>query len=314
MQTLQGLVLTFTLAVSSSAFAIDTLTLAIGQHETWENSAPAVGQQLGIFEKHGLKLEILATQGGGETLQAVISNSVDVGMGVGTPGVLAAFSKGAPIRALANGMTGASDLLWYVPANSPLQTFKDVNGKTAAYSTTGSSTNLGVLALSKHYGVTPRPVATGSPPSTFTQVMSGQVDVGWSVPSFVLAALKEKRIRILARLSDVPALRVQTVRMTVTNVRTLAQKKDQLARFFAAYAETLERMYADPAIVKVYSEWAKVPDFDQASRDQFYPKDNLRLNRLSGINEVMADAVSMKFIEKPLTEAQRKELFGSYQK
>lgn len=314
MKALKGLVLTFALAVSSSVFAIDTLTLAIGQRGTWENSAPEVGQQLGIFEKHGLKLEILYTQGGGETLQAVLSNSVDLGLGVGTPGTLAAFSKGAPIRALANGMTGASDLVWYVPTNSPLQTFKDVNGKTVAYSTTGSSTNLGVLALSKQYGVTPRPVATGSPPSTFTQVMSGQVDVGWSVPSFIAAALKEKRIRVLARLSDVPALRAQTVRLTVTNARTLAQKEDQLARFFAAYAETMERMYADPAAMKVYVEWAKVPDFDQTLRDQFYPKDDLRLNRLSGINAVMDDAVSMKFIQKPLTEAQLKELFGGYQK
>ncbi len=314
MQALKGLVLGFTLALSAGAFAIDTLTLAIGQRGTWENSAPEVGQQMGIFEKHGLKLEILYTQGAGETIQAVLSNSADLGMGVGTPGVLAAYEKGAPIRALANGMTGASDLLWYVPANSPLQSFKDVNGKTVAYSTNGSSSNQGVLALAKLYGVTPRPVATGSPPSTFTQVMSGQVDVGWSVPTFVAAALKEKRIRMVARLSDVPALRVQTVRLTVSNIRTLAQKKEPLARFFTAYAETMEKMYSDPAAMKVYVEWAKVPDFDPVLRDQFYPKENLRPGLLSGVKEVMDDAVAMKFIKKPLTDAQFKELFGSYQK
>ena len=314
MKTIKGLLLSFALTVSSGVFALDTLTLAIGQRGTWENAAPEVGQRLGIFERHGLKLEILYTQGAGETLQAVISNSADLGLGVGTPGDLTAFSKGAPIRALANGMTGASDLLWYVPANSPLQTFKEVTGKTVAYSTTGSSSNQGVLALAKHYGVTPRPVATGSPPSTFTQVMSGQVDVGWSVPTFVAAALKEKRIRMLARLSDVPALRSQTVRMTITNARVLAQKENQLARFFAAYAESMERMYGDPEAMKVYIEWAKVPDFDANLRDQFYPKDKLSLNLLSGINAVMDDAVSMKFIPRPLTEAQLKELFGSYQK
>ena len=314
MKILKGLALTFALATSGAAFAIDTLTLAIGQRGTWENAAPEVGQRLGIFEKHGLKLEILYTQGAGETLQAVISNSADLGLGVGTPGVLSAFAKGAPIRALANGMTGASDLLWYVPANSPLQSFKDVSGKTVAYSTNGSSSNQGVLALAKLYGVTPRPVATGSPPSTFTQVMSGQIDVGWSVPTFVAAALKEKRIRMVARLNDVPSLRGQTVRLTITSARALAQKEDQLKRFFAAYAESMDRMYADPAAMKVYVEWAKVPDFDASLRDQFYPKDKLSPNLLSGIKEVMDDAVSMKFIAKPLTDAQLKELFGSYQK
>ena len=314
MKTIKGLVLSFALAVCSGVYALDTVTLAIGQRGTWENSAPEVGQQMGIFEKHGLKLEILYTQGAGETIQAVLSNSADLGLGVGTPGIMAAYEKGAPIRALANGMTGASDLLWYVPANSPLQSFKDVSGKTVAYSTNGSTSNQGVLALAKLYGVTPRPVATGSPPSTFTQVMSGQVDVGWSVPTFVAAALKEKRIRMVARLSDVPELRLQTVRMTITNARVLAQKKDQLARFFAAYAEAIDRMYSDPAAMKVYIEWAKVPDFDPSLRDQFYPKEALRLSLLSGIKQVMDDAVLMKFIKKPLSEAQQKELFGSYQK
>ena len=314
MKILKALVLTFALSASGAAIAIDTLTLAIGQRGTWENAAPEVGQRLGIFEKHGLKLEILYTQGAGETLQAVISNSADLGLGVGTPGILSAYSKGAPIRALANGMTGATDLLWYVPAGSPLQTFKDVGGKTVAYSTNGSSSNQGVLALAKLYGVTPRPVATGSPPSTFTQVMSGQVDVGWSVPTFIAAALKEKRVRMVARLSDVPSLRLQTVRMTITNTRVLAQKEDQLTRFFAAYAESLGRMYTDPAAMKVYIEWAKVPDFDAGLRDQFYPRVALDLNRLSGIKEVMDDAVSMKFIPRPLTDVQLKELFGSYQK
>jgi NitT/TauT family transport system substrate-binding protein len=134
------------------------------------------------------------------------------------------------------------------------------------------------------------------------------------VPTFVAAALKEKRIRVLARLSDVPALRVQTVRLTVTHARTLEQKKDQLARFFLAYTETMERMYSDPAAMKAYVEWAKVPDFDQSLRDLFYPKDDLRPSRLSGMKEVMDDAVAMKFIQKPLTDAQLKELFGSYQK
>ena len=47
-------------------------------------------------------------------------------------------------------------------------------------------------------------------------------------------------------------------------------------------------------------------------RDQFYPKENLRLDRLSGLDEAMADAVSMKFLPAPLTKAQQDELFKYY--
>src|ERR1700738_2085433 len=187
---------------SASALAADTLKLAIGQRGNWENAAPELGQKAGFFNKQGLTLELLYTQGAGETLQAVISGSVDLGLGVGTAGVLGAFAKGAPVRAIANSLTGADDLLWYVTAASPIKTLKDASGKTIAYSTNGSSSNWAVLAFVREFGVQMKPVATGSPSSTFTQTMSGQVDIGWSSPPFGVEALQQGRIRIVARGSD----------------------------------------------------------------------------------------------------------------
>ena len=146
------------LAIGTSALAEDTLKLAIGQRGNWENAAPELGQKAGIFSKHGLNLEILYTQGAGETLQAVISGSVDIGIGVGTAGVLGAFAKGAPVRAIANSTTGADDLFWYVPDASPIKGIKDAAGRTIAYSTNGSSTNLAVLAFIREFGVSMKDV------------------------------------------------------------------------------------------------------------------------------------------------------------
>src|SRR5450631_3356913 len=85
------------LSACQGALAEDTLKLAIGQRGNWENAAPELGQKAGFFKKRGLDLELLYTQGAGETLQAVISGSVDIGVGVGTAGVLGAFAKGAPM-------------------------------------------------------------------------------------------------------------------------------------------------------------------------------------------------------------------------
>jgi NitT/TauT family transport system substrate-binding protein len=72
------------------AFAQDKLKVAVGQRGVWENAVSELGQDAGIFKKHGLQLEVLYTQGGGETQQAVISGSVDIGIGVGTHGVMGA--------------------------------------------------------------------------------------------------------------------------------------------------------------------------------------------------------------------------------
>src|SRR3989442_11036068 len=59
----------------------ETLKLAVGQRTLWDTSISELGQRGGIFKKHGLNLEILYTQGAGETQQAVIAGSVDVGSG-----------------------------------------------------------------------------------------------------------------------------------------------------------------------------------------------------------------------------------------
>ena len=301
------------MVIGTGALAEDTLKLAIGQRGNWENAAPELGQKAGIFRKHGLTLELLYTQGAGETLQAVISGSVDIGIGVGTAGVLGAFAKGAPVRAIANSTTGADDLFWYVPDASPVKNLKDAGGKTIAYSTSGSSTNLAVLAFIREFGVPMKPVATGSPASTFTQTMTGQVDIGWSSPPFGLEALQQGRIRIVARLSDVPAFRNQTVRLMIANTATVQQRRDAVERFLKAYRETLDWMYSDPAALKAYAEWVNIPEtLAKNVRDQFYPKENLRLDRLFGLDEAMADAVSMKFLPAPLTKAQQDELFKFY--
>jgi len=71
----------------AQARADDTLKVAIGQINNWENQMPTLGQQAGIFKKHGLVLDLLFTQGSGETMQAVIAGSVDVGVGVDVGGM-----------------------------------------------------------------------------------------------------------------------------------------------------------------------------------------------------------------------------------
>jgi NitT/TauT family transport system substrate-binding protein len=298
---------------TSHALAEETLKLAIGQRGNWENAAPDLGQKAGFFKKQGLVLEILYTQGAGETLQAVIPGSVDVGLGVGTAGVLGAFAKGAPVRAIANSTTGADDLFWYVPAASPIKSIKDAAGKTIAYSTNGSSTNLAVLAFVRQFAVDMKPVATGSPASTFTQTMSGQVDIGWSSPPFGVEALQQGRIRLVMRESDVPSFRNQTVRLMIANLSTVEKRRDAIDRFIQAYRETLDWMYSDPAALKAYAEWVNLSEsLAREVRDQFYPKENLRLDRLSGLDEAMADAVSLKLLPAPLTKAQQDELFKYY--
>jgi len=294
---------------STAALSDDMLKLAVGAPNNWDSGLPEIGQRAGIFKKHGLDLELLYTNGGGETMQAVISGSVDIGIAAGTGGVFGAFAKGAPVRIFLAGTTGTGDLFWYVPAASPLKSFNDLNGKTVAYSTNGASTHTTLLALIKHFNVSAKPVSTGASALTLTQAMSGQVDVGWASPPFGLEALDEGKIRLIARGSDAPSTRDQTVRVHIANAKVLMQRRDAINRFAAAYRETYEWLYSDPRGVKLYSEYGKVSErLAMRIRDEFMPKAAMSPERVSGIESLTRDAIDFKFMQAPLSNGQLAEL------
>ena len=293
-----------------AALAQDTLKIAAGQRGNWDTTIAEVGQRTGIFKKHGLVLEILWTQGGGETQQAVISGSVDIGVAPGIMGVLSAYSKGAPVRVIGAQTTGAGDIYWYVPAASPIKSLKDTDGKTIAYSTNGSSTHGVVTAFMKQYALTAKPTATGGPAPTLTQVMSGQIDVGWSAPPFGLQQLDEGKIRVIATGNDAAAFKGQTVRLLITSVQTLQSRKAVIDRFMKAYRETIDSLYSsDPAALNAYAEFVGIPVATaKRTRDDFFPRASVDPDKIVGLDTIVQDAVALKFTAAPLTKEQLAEL------
>ena len=293
----------------SVAHAQDELKIAIGQRGGWEQCVSELGQEKGFFKKHGLKLELLYTQGSAETLQSVISNSVDIGIGLGTHGMLAAYAKGAPIRGVGGSFTSADEQFYYVPADSPIKTMKDAEGKTISISTNGSASNMFALHLARHFGVTMKPQPTGAYAATLTQTLTKQVDIGFSAAPFNLNYADEGRIRILARGSDVPELRDMTSRLLVVNLAGLERRRDVLRRYMAAYRETLDWMYSDPAAIKAYTAWSGLPEKIAKQAPEYMTKRNMDPTRISGLPGIQDDAVKFKYIPAPLTEAQLKDAF-----
>lgn len=297
------------LALKHRARAAESLRLAVGQKGNWDTSVAELGQRAGIFRKHDLELDILYTQGSGETLQAVLSRSAEIGVAGGTLGAMGAFAKGAPVRIIASEATGAGDLFWYVRSDSPIKSIKETTGKTVAYSTQGSSTNSVVLGFVDTFNIKPELVATGGIPGTFTQVMSGQIDVGWSAAPYLLDAAEDGKIRILANGNDVPSMRNQTVRVNVAHAAALAARMPAIQRFTAGYRETVHWMYSDPAAAKAYAEFAGVQErLVKRLREEFFPNEVIWSNKITGVDSLMADAVRFKFIQAPLSKEQVAEL------
>ena len=298
------------LGAAGAALAEEQLKVAIGQINNWENQMPTLGQDVGIFKKHGLVLDNFGTAGAGETLQPIIAGSADIGIGVGVAGVMRVFSRGAPVRILLPAFTGTGDLYWYVKADSPLKTLADATDRnTIAYSTSGSSSNNIVVAFVQELGVKAKPIATGSPPATLTAVMSGQVDIGWGAFPIALKEVEDGKVRIIARGSDITSLDKQTVRAVVVNADVLKSRKDAVLAFAKAYRETVDWMYSDPDAIKRYAAKVSSPqEFVARSIPKIYPKASLQTDEMKDLDGIQRDAVKLKFLDQPLSKDQLAQL------
>src|SRR2546426_11316395 len=78
---------------TGASFAADALKLAIGQREIWHGAVASLGQRAGTFLRHGIELEILYTEGAGQTMQAVISGRGAIRVAAGTPRGMGAHAK-----------------------------------------------------------------------------------------------------------------------------------------------------------------------------------------------------------------------------
>jgi len=300
-----------TIAIGQPASADDLVKMTIGQRGNWDTAVPHLGEKAGIFKKHGIAMEMVYTRGSGETVQPVISGNVDLGLAVGTLGAMGYFAKGAPVRIVAAEATGAADY-FYAKTDSGITSLKDpkAKGKTIAYSTNGSSTDSMVKAFLKEWKVDLKPVATGSPPATLTAVMSNQVDVGWAAPPFGLKEIDEGKILLVARGSDTETIRGQTIRTIIANTDTLKKRRDVLRRFMQAYRETIEYMYSDnPQVMKDYAEFAGItPELAKRVRDEFFPRAILQMTEIKGLDQLLQDAVELKYTDRLLTKEQVAEL------
>ncbi|HEU0217377.1 MAG TPA: ABC transporter substrate-binding protein [Stellaceae bacterium] len=298
-----GVLIGALLTATVTSATAEKLKIAVPQRGFWDSEFIEFAQKEGSFQKAGLDIEIFWTSGGSETLQTVMTGSADIAMSNGTLGVVAAYDKGAPIRIIGAEMTGAYELYWYVPAKSPIHSLKDADGKTIAYSRPGSSSNLILLNLLKQANSKAKPVSTGGLPATHTQVMSGQIDIGWAVPPFGVKELNDNEIRIVAKSADAVDMQDQTIRVDVANLESLKTKREAITKFMKIIWETIEWSYSNPKVFEYYAEIAKVSvPVAKRSVEEFFPKKALQISEVRGLQKTLDEALQYKRLSSPKTE------------
>src|SRR5688572_1233258 len=299
--------------LAGHAVSEDKVRAAIGQRGLFDTHFIPAGVEQGIFKKNNIEVDITWTRGGAETLQAIITDSADVAIANGILGVIGAASKGAPVKIVSAQMTGAPDLFWYVRADSPVMAMKDLEGRSMGYSRPGSSTHLVAQALAEHFKVKPKLVSTGGVPDTRTQVMSGQIDAGWSAPPFNLDLVNDGKIRIVARGTELTAMNDQTVRVNAASTKFVTEKRDVARRFMKAYHESIEWVYANPEkAAKWYATFAKITPEIALQTHKIFPRQSVAGWPVRGLKQNLEDAVQGKQLAKPMSEADAQKLLYDF--
>ena len=137
----------------------------------------------------------------------------------------------------------------------------------------------------KQAGSGAKPVATGGAPATLTQVMTGQIDVGWAAAPFGLRQILDKQIKVVARVTDVPQLANQTIRVNIANENSLKTKREAIEKFMRVYARAIDWAYENPRALEIFAENMKLsPDIAKKAVAEFYPKAGLQIGEIKGLD------------------------------
>ncbi|MSP44342.1 MAG: ABC transporter substrate-binding protein [Xanthobacteraceae bacterium] len=291
------------IAGTSASLAVEKLKVAIPQKGFWDSSWVEFGEAAGFFKEAGLEIEVFYTEGGAQTVATVVSGSVDIAMSNGILGAIGAYVKGGdatPYRIIGAEMTGAHELFWWVKADSPIKSLKDADGKTVAFSSPGSSSNLILLTLLKQAGSKAKPTPTGGVPGTYTQTMTGQIDIGWSVVPFALRDVQDGKIRIVARSTEAKDLANQTIRVNLANVNSLKTKREAITKFMQVIHKSIDWAYTNPQAFEIFARNMKVtPELAKQAVADFYPKSAMQLGEIRDLERSLQDALDFKFISSP---------------
>lgn len=294
---------------STPSVAAEKIKVAIGQLGLWDTLTTVFANENGYYKKLGLDVSYIRTRGGAETAHAVIAGDNQFGMDMGVLAAISSFAKGAPVRIVSSEMIGTPDVFWFVKADSKLKSVKDINGAKIAYSRPGSGTHMTLLTLVDYMKLKPTLVSTGGVPGTRTQVMSGQVDAGWSVPPFGLDLVQQGKARILFKGDIVKPLANVSIRVNIVNSTWLAKHRDAARKFMQGYKMALDWMYG-PGKKEATERFAKKNKLSMAAAKaavDFYKREYNALP-VTGLDKAVKLALEYKRINKPLTKAQEKEL------
>jgi NitT/TauT family transport system substrate-binding protein len=224
---------------------------------------PWMAREAGIFTKHGLEVEVIATPSGVEGMSALIAGEVQFLQIAGGTTVSAALGGGDVIILGTTIDTFVQNLM----VRPEIEKAEQLKGKSLGISRFGTSIDTGARVALRHFGLVPEKdvaiVQVGSVESTVLAMQGNRVQAGiLSFPSIARAKKLGHRV-----LLDIGALGIPyaSTGMT-TRGRLVREDPDLIRRYMAAQVEAIARAKRDRNFaVAVMGKYLRTNDSEMLS-------------------------------------------------
>lgn len=235
--------------------AADTVQIAVGGMGCICYMPVVLAEQLGLYEKHGVDVELVDFKGGSAALKAVVGGSADVVSGYYEHTIpLAAKHQIMTSFVLMGRLPGVA--LTIAPGRTDeLTTVQDLDGKAVGVSAPGSSTDFFLKYMLAQNGLDPNAasvVAVGVGATSVAAMNQGQIDAAVTVdPALTHLQKEHPDLRILVDTrkeadthalfgSDYPAATLYA------RVEWLDEHPEEAQALAAAIVETLHYIHSTP--------------------------------------------------------------------
>ncbi len=154
------------------------------------NAHPFVSKQLGLFQKHGIDIELIAFQGGTQLIQAMLAGDVPLALSEGTT-VLASNIKSVNLLFVAGIV---NTFPFTILSKAEIRVPADLRGRKIAISRFGSSSDVAVRHAVERYDLKPDKdviiLQVGGQSERFAALRAGAVDAAIVSPPFNLVGRK----------------------------------------------------------------------------------------------------------------------------
>jgi NitT/TauT family transport system substrate-binding protein len=246
------------LFLGGAPFVAETQTIRVGYPSLATGFAASwVTADRGIWKKHGLDVQLIFLRGGGRTVAALVSDSVDFILGSDL-GVVTAIVQGASLVRL--GVT-TNTLGYSIVVQPSIKTIRDLKGKIVGITPGRDAAYARVVKLLRDNGmdaskdVTFLTVGDGGPAARVAALSTGVIHASMFTPPSDMISEKAG-MRILSRID------VANVGGGINTTPQYIQKnRPQALRFLRGYMEGIHYLKTHKnESLKIFSKYVRNPD------------------------------------------------------